>query len=645
MKKKYSSLLFILFLTVFSMSKVVAAIKLPALFCDNMVLQRDTGLKIWGTDNPGSKIELTFNGQNVSAVADVDGHWLVQLQPMHFGGPYSMTIKDNTSTVHLKNILIGDVWLCSGQSNMEMPVEGWSGNPIKNSAEEIKNGNHPLIRLFSVDDATAYYPVDTLKGGTWTLCSPKTVASFSAVAYFYGRKLQQDLRVPVGLINSSWGGTIIETWISWDKLKTLADYSKMDPDSFPEIAAQWAKNKTKYNHALAYDPGLRQQWYAPDFSVTTWKKMHLPCSFGQSPLGATDGIVWFRKTIKLSSSQLAGNAHLKLGVIDDYDVTYVNGHKVGSIKNWYTRRNYLLEKGLLHAGENVIAVKVQNVSGVGGFTGQPEAMFLTLGKDSVSLSGQWSYCPSVTKHLFGVKDPGPNAFPSQLYNAMIAPMTNYRIKGVIWYQGESNTDEAVKYRTLFPMLINDWREKWDYQFPFIWVQLANFMAAPQQPGESNWAMLREAQHETLQLPNTGEAVAIDLGEARTVHPANKQAVGARLERVALKVAYKKHLEAFGPELKQMKLKKGEILLTFGHAKGGLVARHSKDGLSVHGFAIAGADHHFVRAKATIHGNQVIVSSDQVAKPLAVRYGWADNPQVNLYNTSGLPASPFRTDKW
>ncbi len=645
MKQIKRRILIVSFVLLSGIGTSYAGVRLASVFGSNMVLQRDEPLMIWGQADKEEQIRISFNGQQAEIRADDQGNWFVRLKPMHYGGPYTMEIRGDSTRLHLENILIGDVWLCSGQSNMEMPLEGWSGNPIKNSAEEIKVADYSDIRLFTVEDETAYHGKEDLKGGTWQVCTPKNAASFSAVSYFFGRDLHRDLNVPVGLINSSWGGTIIQTWISWDKLKTVGDYRQMDPDSFPEIAAGWVKNKTKYEQAMNHDPGLKEQWYQPGNRPGVWKEMDLPRSFGQSDLGETEGIVWFKKEVTLSENQAGREGHLNLGVVDDYDVTYVNGQQVGSIDDWYTPRHYVLEKGLLHAGKNEIIVKVRNQSGVGGFSGMPESMYLQIGKDTVSLSGKWVYRPSVTKKMYGVKDPGPNAFPSQLYNAMIAPLVGSRIKGVIWYQGESNTSEAAKYRTLFPMLINDWREKWGYRFPFLWVQLANFMAQAEKPGPSDWAMLREAQHRALKLPDTGEAVAIDLGEAKTIHPANKQDVGARLERIALKVAYGRHIEASGPELKQMNIKNGKAVLTFSHAKGGLVAQNSKDGKSVYGFAIAGADHHFFWANATIHGDRVIVSSSKVEKPVAIRYGWADNPPVNLYNKSGLPASPFRTDQW
>ncbi len=618
---------------------VQAAVTLPKVFSDNMVLQRDKPLKIWGWADPQEAVTISFNGQQVKAKADKSGAWHTELKAMKYGGPYDMTVSGKSGKQTLKNILIGDVWLCSGQSNME-----WMLKNTNDAENEIAEANYPKIRLFTVEKATAYQLQDTLAGGTWQVCSPETVPDFSAVAYFFGRKLEQDLDIPIGLLHSSWGGTNVQTWISWDVISKKENYQNIDMKKMQQKAAAGQVNRDQYQQSLQHDKGMTEKWYAPQTKTQDWQDVTLPNEWGSTPIGNTDGIVWFRKTINITASQAEQSATLSLGPIDDEDVTFVNGQQVGSTQAYNILREYTLPAGLLKAGENTIVVKVTDNQGGGGIIGTPEQLFVKTGEKKIPLQGTWKFKPSVLASDFGIQDIGPNSSPSLLYNAMIAPFIDFAIKGVIWYQGESNAGQAYEYRTLFKDLISNWRNKWHDDFPFLWVQLANFQQPLEQPAESDWAELREAQSMALDMPKTGQAVIIDLGEADDIHPRNKQDVGYRLALSALKVAYDKDVVYSGPAYDTMKVAGNKVTLTFTNTGSGLM---TKDKYSyVRGFAVAGKDHQFHWAQARLEGNKVVVSSDEVPNPVAVRYAWANNPDdASLYNKEGLPASPFRTDDW
>jgi sialate O-acetylesterase len=640
MKIKQRIATIILSLILAALQTLSAQLRLPAIFNDHMVLQRDKSVNVWGWSSKGETIEVSFNGQKVKTKSDAEGNWKVAFKPMVYGGPFELSIQGKSEKKVLRDIWIGDVWICSGQSNMEMPVNGWA--KVNNFESEIATADHPGIRFFTVEKALSHQPEKDFKG-TWQVCSPASVSSFSAVAYFFGRKLNQDLRIPIGLVNSSWGGTNIQTWTSWDEIGKREEYKGQDPKEFSRIETSWQQNRVKYQDALAHDVGDLEKWFMPETNTVSWRKIKEPQSFEQSEIGDADGTVWFRRDIELDATQAGKATSVNLGVIDDKDETFINGKSIGKTNDWYTPRKYAIEPGLLKAGKNTIVVKVTDNAGGGGLVSPAGDLFLTAGNEQIPLSGEWTYRPSATTIQFKVKEKGPNVFPSQLYNAMIAPMIQFTIKGVIWYQGEQNTYEPDRYRSMFPAMIQDWRNKWGYEFPFLWVQLANFMAPAAQPSESKWAKLREAQHMALQLPQTGEAVIIDLGEAGNIHPKNKQDVGYRLALSALKIAYGEDKVYSGPVYLSMEIKEGKAILNFTHVGSGLMAKGDKYGY-LKGFAIAGADHHFVWAWAYIDGDKVIVSSEDVKSPVTVRYAWGDNPDdANLYNKEGLPASPFRSD--
>lgn len=645
----------ILLIALFLLSSLLVQSKilLPSVFSDNMVLQQKTNVAVWGKATAGKAVKITvsWNKINYGAIADASGNWKIKVATPGYGGPYSITISDGELLV-LNNILIGDVWICSGQSNMEMPLAGWG--KILNSEKEIVEAKYPNIRLLQADHITSNFPINDAKvaNGGWQECSPKYVAEFSSTAYFFAREVYEKTKIPIGLIHTSWGGTIAEAWTSAESLKKMTDFSAAvdkiqksakNPStvSYEEKLQNWVKMTTEKDSG--YQAG-ETKWALAE--TTNWKSMTLPTLWEDAALKNFDGIVWFTKKVNIPENWKTNGAKLNLGTIDDNDITFVNGVKVGETVGYNVGRTYTIPASLLKTGENTITVRVFDSGGGGGIYGDAKDLSLTNNTtEKISLAGDWKYKVGVDFKNVEAKpyeENGPNR-PTVLYNAMIHPYLQFSIKGAIWYQGESNADRAYQYRELFPTMIKDWRQKWGQgDFPFYFVQLANFMQVDNTPVESAWAELREAQQKTLALPNTGMATIIDIGDAKDIHPKNKQEVGRRLALIALAKTYGKKINYSGPVYQSNKVEGKQIRLTFGNTENGLKAA---DGAALNGFAIAGADKKFYWAKASIEGNQIIVRSDQVANPVAVRYAWGNNPVCNLVSNDGLPASPFRTDTW
>jgi sialate O-acetylesterase len=622
-------------------------VRLPALISDGMVLQRDASVKIWGCADEGEKVKIKFIGKTYNTRANADGKWDVLLSELKAGGPYSMNI-DGVNHITLKNIMVGDVWVCSGQSNMELSMDR-----VKyRYPDVIANSDNPAIRQFVVPDVYNFKePQEDLKSGHWVSASPESIPEFTAVGYFFAKELFEKYQVPIGLINSSLGGSPVQAWLSEDALKDFPEYLetairfkddayiKQIIDNDKAVSDKW------YNRINQIDKGMQKgqkSWYDPAYDTSKWATMNVPGYWADEELGPVNGVVWFRKEINVPASMTGKSAKLWLGRIVDADTTYVNGKVVGSVSYKYPPRIYDIPSNLLKAGRNVIAIRVINNAGRGGFF-LDKPYELTIKEQTIDLKGPWQYKLGCTM------EPLPSQTfirwkPLGLYNAMIAPLLNYKIKGVIWYQGESNTSKAKEYHRLFSSLITNWREKWNQgDFPFLYVQLANFMEAKENPGESEWAELREAQLKTMSVPNTAMVVIIDIGEWNDIHPLNKEDVGKRLALGAERLAYGDEEVVYsGPIYKSMKIDENKIILTFSHTGSGLTA---KGGDELKQFDIAGADKKFIWAKAKIEGDKVIVWNDDIKKPVAVRYGWADNPEgANLYNKEGLPASPFRTDQ-
>lgn len=633
---------------------VHADVELPQLFTDNMVLQRGRPIQVWGEAASCEKVTVSVAGKSATTEADSNGEWTVQIGPFEAGGPHVFTVQGQNK-ITLENVLFGEVWICSGQSNMEMGVGG-----VYDAEQEIAAANYPNIRLFTVLKDTALSPKDRLSTSPqWLECNPTTISTggwggFSATAYFFGRHLHETLDVPVGLIHTSWGGTICEAWTSADTLQHLPDFAPT-VEQLQELAASIENGSFSFEKLMSEwwiknDPGSADgsQFARPDFNVSDWKAMNLPGHWEKSGMDGFDGIVWYRKTIDLPAGWDSSDLILHLGPIDDLDTTFVNGESVGGKTDWLQGRDYQIPSRLLRSGKNVIAVRILDTGGDGGIYGRPDQLRLENPStgESVSLAGEWSFHQGKSTADLSPVPQRPNSNPNVatvLYNAMLAPLIPYTIKGAIWYQGESNASRAYQYRQLFPSMIQDWRKQWGQgDFPFGFVQLANFMAPPSNPSDSAWAELREAQSMALSLPNTGQAVIIDIGDAADIHPRNKQEVGKRLALWAEGTVFGKEIVYSGPKYRSMKIEGNKIRLFFDHTGSGLKSK----GGELEQFAVAGEDRKFVWAEASIDGDTVVVSSDQIANPVAVRYAWADNPEgCNLYNQENLPASPFRTDDW
>ena len=653
--KQYCLILMICF-SMLSIGNINAKVKLPAIFSNNMVLQQQSAVPFWGDGTPGKKVKITssWNKKTIETTANSNGKWKTTVPTPAYGGPFSIEISDGTKLT-LENVMIGEVWLCSGQSNMEMPLAGWG--KVQNYEKEIAAANYPNIRLLQVIKETSTSPLKDLHVamGGWVSCSPQTVAEFSSVAYFFGKNLFENTKIPIGLINTSWGGTIAEAWTSGGSLKTLPDFTSPVLD-MEKVISGIIDPKKKYDQELAAwqsqvekaDKGYlngKALWGNESLDMSDWKSMPIPGFWEESVLKGFDGVVWLRKTVDIPAQWQNAKLTLSLDAIDDNDITYFNGVEVGRTEGWNVPRNYSIPATLVKTGKAVILVRASDTGGNGGLYGNPAKLNLSLNANkSISLAGEWQY--KIGSNLSDLP-PAPKNWndpnrPTVLYNAMINPIVPFTIKGAIWYQGESNADKAYQYRELFPLMIKDWRKQWNLNFPFYFVQLANFTATSEQPEESNWAELREAQLQTLHLENTGMAVAIDIGEAKDIHPKNKQEVGRRLSLMARANDYGEKIAFSGPIYDSYVVEGATIRIKFKQADGGL--KTPTAGL-LKGFAIAGLDHHFHWAEARIDGNDVIVSSKDLLNPVAVRYAWATNPVCNLYNEANLPASPFRTDDW
>lgn len=648
---------FLLLLVLLTMSVAAqASVRLPAIISDNMVLQQQTKVRIWGSANPGERVIVTLQQKSSSTIADKDGHWETSLDPLTAGGPFELIVKGDNLLI-VRNVLVGEVWLCSGQSNMEWPLI----NTV-NGAEAVAHAKYPEIRLFTVAKHTATSPLTDVEGH-WVVTTPDEAAHFSAVGYFFGRELQQQLKVPVGLIHSSWGGTPAEAWTSHDallsspELKPILDRYESSLNVSPQTKEAYARAVAQWEEKNLYiDTGNKGEalGYAdPAFAASDWSKMDLPQQIESAGL-LIDGAIWFRKVLDLPESWAGKELVLSLPPIDDQDVSYFNGTKIGSIgretpNSYAVPRRYVVPGSLVHSGRNVIAVRVFDWAGEGGFSREGAMSLGPSSAESISLKGVWDYKVELAlepKHPdwgtrpeeVGVSNQNS---PTVLYNAMLAPLVPFAIRGVIWYQGESNAGRAYQYRTLFPTMIRDWRRAWGTVFPFYFVQLPNWRAHKAEPDESDWAELREAQAMTLREPQTGMAIAIDLGDELELHPRNKLDVGRRLAQLALAGTYGQKVTPSGPLFDRYTIDGDKVRIHFKYGDG----LKTIDGGPVKGFAIAGEDRRFVWADARIDGETVIVSSPKISRPVAVRYAWANNPVTNLYNKAGLPASPFRTDDW
>ncbi|UPL51203.1 sialate O-acetylesterase [Hymenobacter sublimis] len=622
-----------------------AQVRLPKLVSDGMVLQRDTNVNIWGWAAPGEKVALKFNGQTHQTAAGKDGKWQISLPALKAGGPYQLDITAS-NRITLKDVLVGDVWLLSGQSNMETPMSRLRDK----FPEVIAQAANPRIRQYEVPMAyTLQKPRTDVAGGKWIAADPQTVLQFSAVGYFFAKEINAKYQVPVGLIKDAVGGSPAEAWLSADALRQFPKYVQQadkyrDSAQVAELRRREGAAVTSwYQRLYQADQGEargQQKWSAAEYDARGWATMNVPGYWAdQTPLGPVNGVVWFRKEVEVPAAMVGQPARLELGTLVDADSTYINGQLVGTTGYQYPPRKYEVKPGVLKAGKNVVVVRLISNGGRGGFTLDKNYQ-LRAGGQTLDLRGPWQYKLGATLP----PTPGTTPFqfqPGALFNGMIAPVLPYALKGVLWYQGESNAGRAQDYQALMTSLINDWRTHFQRpDLPFLYVQLANFMAVKSEPSESGWAEVREAQRRTLAVPRTGMAVALDAGEWNDIHPLDKQTVGHRLALAAQQVAYgEKKVVASGPLYQSMQVSGNKVTLRFSSVGTGLQV---KGGGPLKQFAVAGPDKKFVWAQARIDGNTVVVWSDAVPSPVAVRYAWADNPEgANLYNKEGLPASSFQ----
>lgn len=630
----------------YSSAALFAALRLPRIFSDHMVLQRDRAIPVWGWAEPNEKITVQLNKQSQSTTADAGGRWQLRLAPESAGGPYQLIVNGKERLV-VEDVLIGDVWICSGQSNME-----WTVSQSKDPQATIAAAQNTQIRHFKVPHAIAAAPVADVTGGSWQPATSEFVGEFTGVGYFFANALYQRLKIPIGLLNTSWGGTHVETWTSRSAFENSPEFREMiagmprlNLDSIAQIKSEAIKKRiAELQGNPPGNPAQTATWSAPGFDDSRWPKMQAPGLWEQQALGDLDGEVWLRKTFDLKPEDSGKSAQLSLAMVDDNDETYVNGVKVGATVGYNLPRRYTIPAGVLQAGANTIAVKVTDTGGGGGIWGAAADLQIVLDGRPQSLSGTWPY--QVASVMEGNAGVGPNSFPTLLFNGMLHPLLPYAISGVIWYQGESNADRAYQYRKAFPLMIQDWRKQWNQgDFPFYFVQLSSYNADNGNSAlGSTWAELREAQTLTLSLPNTGMAVTTDVGNPTDIHPRNKQSVGARLAAIALSKHYGKSMVCQGPVYQSMRKEGSKLILSFSQAVNGLWTDDKYGYLK--GFEIAGADQQFKYAKAWIEGDKVVVFREGVNDPVAVRFGWADDAsENNLYNKERFPAQPFRTDNW
>jgi len=630
---------------------VHAKIKLPALISDGMILQRGQRTAVWGWANAGEKVTVTFQSNKYTTSTGTSKEWKIWLPAMQAGGPYSITIEGENKIV-INDILFGDVWLCSGQSNMEYMLR----RSQTLYQEDIAQAGNSQIRQIAIKTSWNYTWQNNAASDGWKPATPQNVLNFTAVGYFFAKAIYNKYHIPIGLINSSYGGTPIQSWMSEDALVPFPDLLNQynDYNDTAKVNAVLRQNKALtvnwYQAANTGDAGRepksgRPLWAADTVNLTQWRTIQVPGFVEEQNLKNFDGAVWYKKELNLPAQMAGQDALMDLGYIFQEDSTYFNGYKIGSTGSQYLSRVYTIPGNLIKAGKNTITVRVINKEGNGGFL-KDKSYQLRVGQTTIPLSGMWQYRIGISMPpLESAKIKQFSREPAVLFNGMIAPLTNYAIKGVLWYQGENNTGNAKQYASLFPALINNWRKKWEQKnLPFLYVQLANYLQTVDHPADSQWAELREAQTQTLKVPNTAMAVIHDTGEWNDVHPANKKDVGNRLALAAQHVAYhEKGLVYSGPIYQSARVAQDKIMIKFAHTGSGLVA---KGGGPLKQFAIAGADKKFVWAQAVIQGNTIVVWADGVTAPVAVRYAWANNPEgANLYNKEGLPASSFRTDNW
>ena len=675
-----------------------ADVTLPGWMTSNMVLQQRTKVHLQATAKKGSTVKITasWNKQTQKVTADkTTGAFEFDLDVPSAGGPYTLTFDDGKKLV-LENVMSGEVWFCSGQSNMEMPVKGWG--MVNDYEKEVAEANHPLIRLFQVKKVVAHTPQTEVPNGHtngWAVCTPEMVEEFSAAAYFFAREVSEKLGIAVGVVNSSWGGTPAESWPSLEALQNVMGFQshakrlfatgfdeKKIEQLYQDERAEWMQEAYNGDQGLEKGNIDKALWAATDYNDTGWKQATQPLPWSKiDELKDFDGIVWMRKEVDVPASLAGKDLKIELGAIDDEDITYWNGQRVGMTSGWMANRSYTVPGKLVKAGKNILAVRINDTGVEGGFYKEAKDFCITAGTTTLSLAGDWNWKKSISaadiKNPKDMTEPvAPNSawYPAGLYNSMVAPFLSMPVRGFLWYQGCSNVGRAVQYESLFQALILDWQARFNKNsevapypkpepqegrrrfmmqntnsktLPFYFVQLANYLQRkPLQP-QSGWAALRDAQRKALRLDGVGMAVNIDIGMANDIHPKNKQEVGRRLALLALNRTYGREEPCAAPDFLRMNVTDGKALLSFLPSPGSDMLEENTD---IKGFTIAGPDHEWHTAKAYTEGNgqyvwRVVVECPDVPHPVAVRYAWADNPECNFRTQSGLPVGPFRTDDW
>ena len=633
--KRILSLLFIAISTTLS-----AKATLPKFFSDHMVLQRDTPITIYGWADPGKTVKVSFKNQNLESKTNANGEWSLTFPAQAAGGPFEMVISEDNK-ITFKDVYIGDVWFCSGQSNM-----GWKLEDALNGKEELSNASHEKIKLLQVSRTMAGIPQKDIEKGQWETSSPENAEGFSAVAYFFGRELFQKYNVPIGLINSSWGGTNIEAWMSEDLTgkHTAAQkvIAEMKGINFQEVMKSYKKEFTAWEKkADELDLGTKEKWHNKDYNTSSWKTITLPVYWSKAKVTPNDGVIWVTRNFELTAKDLGKDElTLAIGRVDNEDITYINGIKVGESTQKDLDRFYKVPKSVLVAGKNVITIRVKNTGDIGGFRGDAQSLYLETASQRLSLAGEWKY-EAGTKDIEEVPvRQHPTKYPTSLYNGMVAPFFGLKIKGIIWYQAEANSKNAKEYAGMFKDMITDWRKKWNADYPFIYAQLPNYANQ-----NNRWITLRESQSKALELKNTGMAVLIDVGEDDNIHPIHKQVVGKRMALIASNVAYgEKDVPASAPVFDSFKIDGNSVTVTF---KNGTFAPETAKA-NINGFMVAGSDKKFYPANAYLQSDMktIKLSSDKVSSPKDVRYLWEDAPgKIMLYNKEGLATPPFRTDSF
>lgn len=677
-----------------------ADVKLPEWMSSHMVLQQQTTVRLAATAKKGANVKITTSWDNQTVKVQADkktGAFDFELRVPKAGGPFTLTFDDGKKTI-LEDVMAGEVWFCSGQSNMEMPVNGWG--KVNNYEQEVANANHPLVRLFQVKHVVAHTPQTTVPEGHtkgWAVCSPQSVAEFSAAAYFFAREVSQKLGIAVGVVNSSWGGTPAESWASYEALAGVTGFEQhiqrvmatgFDKEKiqtlYEEEHAEWMKDAYGDDHGLQDGHIDKPLWAAADFNDSSWPQMNQPVQWeAVNELKDFDGIAWFRRVVEIPAALAGKDLKLNLGPIDDEDITYWNGKRVGMTSSWSRNRSYTVPGTLVKAGRNVVTIRVYDTSGKGGLYAEAKTFNITAGSTTIPLAGAWKWQKSIDAATVNAhsgngkvepKDPGSSWYPGGLYNAMVAPFLTMPIRGFLWYQGCSNVGRAVQYESLFQAMILDWQARFNRNsqvatypkpapqqegrrrgffgqqdskaIPFYFVQIANYRQRKDLQPQSEWAAIREVQRKAEKLDGVGMMVNIDIGMANDIHPKNKQEVGRRLALLALNRTYGREEPCAAPEYYQMRVQDGKAILSFRPVWGSDAIASNDD---IKGFSVAGPDHQWHVAKARTEGERfmqrVVVECKDVKHPVAVRYAWADNPECNLVTVSGLPVGPFRTDDW